>query len=123
MLASVRIATMGSTGAEMRPLRPLDAVRAARSGQQDRIAPEAFARETARSPEGRAPAYGRPASSAAPAFFGPTAFLAQMIAQADRDWDAPRSLHEDGVRAYRRVSGEDLVVIGPAGAGAPGLVL
>lgn len=114
--------TMASTGGELRPLRPLDSVRAAGAGRQDRLAPEFGAQGVeSRNPQARPPAYGRPAAAIAPAYAGPAAFLAQMIAQADQDWDGPRSLHEDGVRAYRRVAGEDLMVIGPAGAA--GLVL
>jgi hypothetical protein len=62
------------------------------------------------------PAYGRPAARLAPVAGGTAAFLAQLIAQQEADLaDASPARREDGYAAYRRMAGDDLVVVGPAG--------
>lgn len=122
MLATGRTVSFASPGAEFRPLRAIESVRPAATGRQERIAPDGFVSDAKRGGEVPAPGYGRPSARLAPAYFGPSAFLAQMIAQADdATAGAQRARQDEGVRAYRRMTGEDLAVIGPAGA--VGLVL
>lgn len=122
MLATTRATPFASPGPDIRPLRAIDPARARAAGPQARAAPDGLSAEPRRRAELPASGYGRPAARLAPGVFGASAFLAQMIAQADdASPGAPRVSHDEGVRAYRRMTGDDLVVVGPAGAA--GLVL
>ena len=122
MLATSRTVPFASAGSDLRPLRAVEPARAAATGRQERIAPDGLAPDAKRGGDARASGYGRPASRLAPEFAGPSAFLAQLLAQADDGFgDAPRARADEGARAYRRMTGEDLAVVGPAGA--VGLVL
>ncbi len=91
-------------------MRPAQAERRERMEVRSAPTPERAERPAA-------PGYGRPAARTVASFAGPSAFLAQLIAQQEADFsDAPRARAEDGLAAYRRMTGDDLVVVGPAGA-------
>ena len=127
MLTSSLASLPSLSRADIRPLRGVEGVRAPQPERRERV--EGGAGDSARS-EGPAPAeaagYGRPAARlAASSHVGPSAFLAQLIGQrGEEPAGAARARLKDGLAAYRRTAGEDLVVLGPAGpAGSVGLVL
>ena len=95
-------------GAE--PVRPLTAERRERVDGRSAPQPAAPARQAT-------PGYGRPASRIGPESAGQAAFLAQLIAQQEAEGPEapPQARRDEGVAAYRRVLGDDLIVVGPAG--------
>jgi hypothetical protein len=115
LLASPSPPLSSPSGLDLRPLRGTEAVRALSPARREAVDGWKAARpEPAAKPA--PPAYGRPAARLMPASGGSAAFLAQLIAQQEADLaDAFPARREDGYAAYRRMAGDDLVVVGPAG--------
>lgn len=116
MLASASSSLSPIPRPDLRPLRGAEPVRAPTAERRERV-------DAWNAPEPAAPArpataaYGRPASRIGPDFAGPAAFLAQLMAQQETESpDAPpQARRDEGIAAYRRVVGDDLIVVGPAG--------
>ena len=115
MLASLGASLSSPPGLDVRPLRGAEPVRAPSAGRREQVAAWSAPRPEP-SAKPAPPGYGRPAARLAPAPGGVAAFIAQLLAQQDAELaEAPRGRREDGLAAYRRMTGDDLVVVGPAG--------
>ena len=117
MLAPASASLSPTPRLDLRPVRGAEPVRAPAAERRERA--EAWnAPETAVPARTAAAAYGRAASRIGPDFAGQAAFLAQLIAQQESESPEapPQARREEGLAAYRRVVGDDLIVVGPAGA-------
>jgi len=114
LLATAPASLAVSPGRELRPLGGVEPARAPAAERRDPVArkgsgaPEEPARPSAAG-------YGRPAARFALPAFAPSAFMAQLLAQAE-EVEGAQPRREEGVAAYRRALGDDLLVVGPAGA-------
>jgi hypothetical protein len=112
LLASASGSPSSPRGLGLRPLRGAEPVGALSAGRREGIEPRPA--EVASKPS--SPGYGRPIARSAPAFGGPAAVLAQLLAQQESGQAEASALRrQEGYAAYRRMAGDDLVVVGPAG--------
>lgn len=120
MLAAAQASSAGTPRLDLRPLRGVEPVRAPVAERRERVAAPGPA-EPAEQRRAPAAGYGRPAARGTADGPAAAGFLAQLLAQQDDGSEAPRLPHAEGVAAYRRAVGDDLLVVGPAGFN--GLVL